>query len=176
MSEIDRLTENSDWIHLDFIQRERTPEGIVKIGIQLHLAGLSLSDIKQHLEKLGVKHSRTVTHNWLQKADLRPTGTRSSNYVTVDETVIQLGTERYWLYAAVDPMTNEFLHVRLFPTTNSSLTHAFRLNSARNTTSNMRGFPSMTPTISNLHCRGLDFDFISVATEIVRSSKVFFVR
>jgi putative transposase len=61
----------------------------------------------------------------VQKADLQPIGTRSSNYVALDETVIQLGTDRYWLYAAVDPTTNEFLHVRLFPTTNAGLTHVF---------------------------------------------------
>jgi len=125
MSENDRLGGDSDWIDLDFVERERTPEEIVEVGIQLHLAGLSLSNTKQHLEKLGVQRSRTAIHNWVQKADLQPTGTRASNYVAVDETVIQLGTERYWLYAAVDPKTNEFLHVKLFPTTNSGLTQLF---------------------------------------------------
>ena len=125
MPEIDRLTRNSDWIDLDFVERERTPEEIVEVGIQLHLAGLSLSNTKQHLERLGVQRSRTAIHNWVQKADLQPTGTRSSNYVALDETVIQLGTERYWLYAAVDPKTNEFLHVRLFPAANSGLAFVF---------------------------------------------------
>ena len=125
MSEIDRLGGDSDWIDLEFVERERTPEQIVEMGIRLHLAGLSLSNTKQHLETLGVQRSRTAIHNWVQKADLRPTGTRASNYVAVDETVIQLGTERYWLYAAVDPTTNEFLHMRLFPTTNSGLTLVF---------------------------------------------------
>jgi putative transposase len=43
----------------------------------------------------------------------------------VDETVIRLGTDHYWLYAAVDPKTNDFLHVRLFPTTNSGLALVF---------------------------------------------------
>ena len=61
----------------------------------------------------------------MKKADLQPTGTRFSNYVALDETVIQLGTERYWLYAAVDPKTNESIHVRLIPTTNSGVTHVF---------------------------------------------------
>jgi len=107
------------------MKRERTPEEIVEVGIQLYLAELSLSNTKQYLETLGVQRSRTAIHNWIQKADLQPTGTRSSNYVALDETVIQLGTERYWLYAAVDPKTNEFLHVRLFTTTNSGLTHVF---------------------------------------------------
>ena len=125
MSEIDRLSGDSNWIDLEFMERERTPEQIVEVGIQLHLAGLSLSNTKQHLENLGVQRSRTAIHNWVQKANLQPTGTRSSNYVALDETVIQLGTERYWLYAAVDPQTNEFLHVKLFPTTNSGLTHVF---------------------------------------------------
>jgi len=125
MAEIDRLNGDSNWIDLDFVERERTPEEIVEVGIQLHLAGLSLSSTKQHLERVGVQRSRTAIHNWVQKADLQPTGTRSSNYIALDETVIQLGTERYWLYAAVDPNTNEFLHVKLFPTTNSGLTQVF---------------------------------------------------
>ncbi len=42
-----------------------------------------------------------------------------------DETVIQLTDDRYWLIAAGDPETNEFLHVRLFPTRNTGLTGLF---------------------------------------------------
>jgi putative transposase len=38
------------------------------------------------------------------------------NHIAVDETVIQLDDERWWLYAAVDPTTNDFIHVRLFST------------------------------------------------------------
>ena len=57
MHEIDRLSGSTDWIDLDFVQRERTPEQIIEVGIQLHLAGLSLSNTKQYLERLGVKRS-----------------------------------------------------------------------------------------------------------------------
>jgi len=46
MHEIDRLSDSTDWIDLDFVERERTPEQIIKIGIQLHLAVLSLSNTK----------------------------------------------------------------------------------------------------------------------------------
>ena len=46
MSEIDRLSGSTDWIDLDFVQRERTPERVIEVGIQLHLAGLSLSNTK----------------------------------------------------------------------------------------------------------------------------------
>jgi len=125
MPESDRLTRDCDWIDLGFVERERTPEQIIEEGIRLHLAGLSLSNTKQHLEKMGVQRSRTAIHNWVQKADVQPTGARSSNYVAVDEVVIQLGTDRYWLYAAVDSTTNEFLHVRLLLTTNTGLTLLF---------------------------------------------------
>ena len=63
MHEIDRLSGSTDWIDLDFVQRERTPEQVIEVGIQLHLAGLSLSNTKQYLERLGVKRSRTAIRN-----------------------------------------------------------------------------------------------------------------
>jgi putative transposase len=125
MSEIDRLSGGSDWIDLEFVERERTPEQIVEVGIQLHLAGLSLANTKQYLETLGVQRSRTAIHNWVQKADLQPASATTPNHVAVDETVIQLNDERYWLYAAVDPNTNELLHVRLFPTRTTERTLLF---------------------------------------------------
>ena len=125
MPETDRLVGATDWIDLEFVERERTPEPIVEIGIQLHLGGLSLSNTKQVLERLGVERSRTAIHNWVQKADLQPTGTHASNQVAVDETVIRVGDKRYWLYAAVDPETNEFLHVRLYTTRNNRTTKQF---------------------------------------------------
>jgi transposase-like protein len=39
--------------------------------------------------------------------------------------VIRLNDEQYWLYAAVDPETNELLHTKLEPTTNTMMAHAF---------------------------------------------------
>ena len=69
-SEINCLSGSTDWIDLDFAERERTPERIIEVGIQLHLAGLSLSNIKQYFERLGVEWSRTAIHNWVKKAEL----------------------------------------------------------------------------------------------------------
>ena len=46
------------------MERERTPEQIVELGIHLHLAGVSLSNTKQYLERLGVERSRTAIHKW----------------------------------------------------------------------------------------------------------------
>ena len=125
MPEIDRLSGSTDWIDLEFVQRERTPERIIEVGIQLHLAGLSLSNTKQHLEKLGVERSRTAIHNWVQKPDVQPTSNAAPDHIAVDETVVQVNDERRWLYAAVDPKTNKFLHVRLFPTRTTQLTVLF---------------------------------------------------
>jgi len=41
---INRLSGCTDWIDLDFVERQRTPERAMKLGIQLQLAGLSLSN------------------------------------------------------------------------------------------------------------------------------------
>ena len=103
MLSFDRLSGDSGCIELDFLEREATPESAMKLGIRLYLAGLSLLDTVSILERLGVKRHRTTVHRWIQKADLQPTGGADPNHVAVDETVIQLNSERYWLYAAVDP-------------------------------------------------------------------------
>ncbi len=39
--------------------------------------------------------------------------------------MIQLTDERYWLFAAVDPVTNEYVHVRPLATRNTGLTGIF---------------------------------------------------
>ena len=39
--------------------------------------------------------------------------------------MIRLNDEQYWLYAAVDPETNELLYTKLEPTTNKVISHAF---------------------------------------------------
>ncbi len=51
--------------------------------------------------------------NWIHKDDLQPEFGRTPDHVAVDETVIRLNNEQYWLYAAVDPETNELLHTEL---------------------------------------------------------------
>ncbi|RLM62785.1 IS6 family transposase, partial [Halorubrum sp. Atlit-26R] len=48
-----RLTECTEWIDLEFVERERTPREIIEKGIRHHLAGLSLSNTVILLEELG---------------------------------------------------------------------------------------------------------------------------
>jgi putative transposase len=125
MPEIDRLNYCTEWIDLEFVERERTLRSAIQLGIQLHLAGLSLSNTKQRLGKLGVERSRTAIHDWVRKADLQPDSDVEPNQIAVDETVIRVNGQRHWLYAAVDPDTNQFLHVRLFQTRTTQLTLLF---------------------------------------------------
>jgi putative transposase len=125
MPENTRLSGSIDQIDLEFVEREATPRLLMKLGIQLHLAGLSLSNTVSILEIFGVRRARSTVHNWVHKADLQPESGRSPDHVAVDETVIRLNDENYWLYAAVDPETNELLHTKLEPTTNKMIAHAF---------------------------------------------------
>ena len=125
MAEITRLSGCSDWLELDFVERERTPSELMKLGIRLHLAGLSLSNTVSELEKFGVQRSRKAVHDWVQKADLQPASDASPDHIALDETVIRINGQQYWLYAAVDPKTNQFLHIRLFTTTATALTQKF---------------------------------------------------
>jgi transposase-like protein len=110
---------------LEFVEREATDEPAMKLGIQLHATELSLSATVSVLAGLGVDRARSTIHNWVQKAGLQPTDGTDPTHVAVDETMIQLNDQRFWLYAAVDPETNEFLHVRLFSTRTIVLTKQF---------------------------------------------------
>ncbi|PGF13838.1 IS6 family transposase [Natrinema sp. CBA1119] len=77
------------------------------------------------LEVFGVERARATVHNWVHKANLQPEDGQSPDHVAVDETVILLNDEQYWLYAAVDPQTNELLHTKLRPTITKVLAHSF---------------------------------------------------
>jgi transposase-like protein len=77
------------------------------------------------LEVFGVDRVRSTVHNWVHKADLQPESSRSPNHVAVDETVIRLDDEQYWLYAAVDPEPNDLLHIQLETTRNNMIADQF---------------------------------------------------
>ncbi len=80
---------------MKFAERDWTPKWAMKLGIQFHLAGLSLSNTVSLLECLGVERSRKAVHDWVQKADLQPTDGRSPNHVALDETVIRISSQQY---------------------------------------------------------------------------------
>ena len=125
MQENARLSGCLDEISLEFVEREATPRLLMKLSIQLHLTGLSLSNTVSILEMFGVQRARSTVHNWVHKADLQPESGKNPDHVAVDETVIQLNDEQYWLYAAVDPETNELLQTSFEPTTNTVIAQRF---------------------------------------------------
>ena len=125
MPENNRLNGRLNEIELEFVEREATPRLLMKLGIQLHPAVLSLSNNISILEIFGVSRARSTVHNWVHKADLQPESGRNPDHVAVDETVIRLNNEQYCLYSAVDPETNELLHTTLEPTTNKVIAHRF---------------------------------------------------
>ncbi|WP_247730188.1 IS6 family transposase [Halovivax limisalsi] len=125
MSETDRLTGCISQIDLDVVEREATPRLFMKLGIQLHLTCLSLAKTASILDVFSIHFARSTVHNWVHKAKLQPVSGQHPDHVAVDETVIQLDGERYWLYAAVDVDTNDLLHTKLVSTRNKVLANSF---------------------------------------------------
>jgi len=125
MVEIERLDESIVWIDLSFVERRRTPEWAIQVGIRWYLAGISLRDVSQNLESLGVERSHVTIHEWVHKVDLQPISTVTADQVVVDEKMIRVNDAEHWLYGAVDPETNEIIHLSLFPSTTKQTTRWF---------------------------------------------------
>ena len=125
MLDLERLSDSITWIDLSFVERRRTPDRAIQVGIRCHLAGMSLRDASQFLDELGVQRSHVAVHEWVHKANLQPISTVTADQLAVDEKMIHLNGQDHWLYGAVDPQTNEILHVSLFPTTTKQTTRWF---------------------------------------------------
>ena len=125
MLEFTRLSGRSDGIQLAFVERVCTPTDMMRLGIRLHLAGLSLEKTVHILELLGVDRCRSTVHYWVKKADLEPADGRTPDKIALDETVVKIDGEQYWLFAAVDPETNVILHVGLYSARTTVATQLF---------------------------------------------------
>jgi hypothetical protein len=75
---------DADWIDLEFVERERTPDSTIEVGMRLYLAHLSLSNTKQYLGILGIDRSRTAIHDRVQKTNLQPDSSSESNQIALD--------------------------------------------------------------------------------------------
>jgi hypothetical protein len=79
-------------IELDFVEREATPILLMKLGTQIHLAGLSPSDTVSILQIFGVNRAQSTIHGWVHgrvNSDVSCAGRR------VVEATILLSTARY---------------------------------------------------------------------------------
>ena len=104
------------------MEQERTLSKLMQFGIRLYSAGLLCSNTVQDLKKFGVGRSRKAVHGWVQKAGLQPADDANPNHIALNETVIRINGQQFWLYAAVNLDMNSFLHIRLFTATTTALT------------------------------------------------------
>lgn len=125
MTEIERLSECIEWIDLSFVERRRTSDWTIQVGIRCHLAGMSLRDASTFLDELGVDRSHVAIHDWVHEANLQPISMVTADQLAVDEKMIRLHGRPFWLYGAVDPQTNEILHASLFPMATKQTTRWF---------------------------------------------------
>ena len=114
MPEIARLSGPSNAIELEFVERVATPKPAMKLGIHLHLGGLSLSKTVSIIDNFGIDRCRSAVHHLVKQADLEPQDGRSPEQNALDETVVKVDGERHWLFATVDPDTNVILHVGVY--------------------------------------------------------------
>ena len=115
----------SDALQLDFVEKVETPIEIMELGVELHLAGLSLSNIKNVLRNRGWERARSTIHNWIKKTNFEPEPDLNPDKISLDETVVKVNGEHYWLYGAVDVETGKALHIELYPTRNMIYTKKF---------------------------------------------------
>lgn len=114
MAETARLDGASEWVELGFVERERTHREIIEMSMQSPIADISILVTKQFSDRLDGERSRTAIRNWLLRTDVQPFLNTEPNHITDEEIVIQLNDQCHWLYAAVNPDSSEFLHIRLF--------------------------------------------------------------
>ena len=102
MPEFDRFSGCIEWIDLSFVERQRTPEWAIQVDIRCHLAGMSTKNASQFLDELGVQRSHVAIYNWVHEADLQLVSTVSADQLAVDEKMIRINGNDYWLYGAID--------------------------------------------------------------------------
>ena len=61
----------------------------------------------------------------IQKADLQPANDAIPDRIALDETMIRIDGQQFWLYAAVDPETKEILYMRPFTAITTAVTQRF---------------------------------------------------
>lgn len=144
----------------------------MELGIRLHLTDHSFTNIVRELDIFGVNRSRKAVHD----CHLQPTDGVAPNHVALDEPVIRLNDQQYWLYAAVNPKTNELLHIRLFLETTTALTEIFLAEFAEKHDLSDTCFSSMEQAICRPHSSVERSDFNTKNEEIEMLSNVFLMR
>ena len=88
-------------------ERNRTLTFIVMYSLYLYFLGLSLRNTSNALEPFkGQKRSHVAIWNWIQRfgsCQIFYKRKRISAFI-IDETVIQIGSQHFWLWIAIEPI------------------------------------------------------------------------
>lgn len=125
LARIAYLNGCSGWIDLDFVESERTPPGLMKPGIRLHLEDYHSRISSPNLRSSASSAVRTPSTIGWRKPVHSPQTAKAPNQIAVDETMIRIEDDQYWLCAAVDPATNHLLHIQSLSAYTTSLTQIF---------------------------------------------------
>ena len=94
------------------IKRNITPSKYIGYGLYLYLLGLSFRNAAKALSFLHmVKRSHVSIWKWIQKykpKKMSKKRTQIQEYV-IDETIIKVGSEYIWLWAAIESETKNIL-------------------------------------------------------------------
>ena len=101
MPENDRLDGCLEEINVEFIEREATSRLLMKLSIQLHLAGLSLSNTVSFLENDVFLRSQTVSVTPKQKLPTTGSDHSASHGISLSEHYLLTAVYLYLLAVAV---------------------------------------------------------------------------
>ena len=83
---------------------ESTASALRALAVRLHSSGLSLWETAVALESIGLRRSHQAVFQWVHRVGEEvpdPPWSRPRR-VAVDETAIEVGRQRCWLFAAID--------------------------------------------------------------------------
>jgi transposase-like protein len=110
-----------------FVQRRRRDLKTIALSILVYQQGLSLRKTCELLSYLGESISYRGVHYWVQKFGwcVQPYGGKLPETIVVDETKVQLGSEHWFLYAAINPKSKRIVYARIYTTRNHLTTKSF---------------------------------------------------
>ncbi|MBA3284646.1 MAG: IS6 family transposase [Nitrosopumilus sp.] len=94
--------------------RNRTPSEYVGYGLYLCFSGLSLRRVSERLSCF-IKRDHVSIWNWIRKYKPQRISTKKRKICEfiVDETVIKIGSEYFWLWVAIDLKTKRILALNI---------------------------------------------------------------
>ena len=117
-----------------FIIRERTPIEIMLYAIYLYLLGLSLRSVSKALLMLKVRRSHEAIRKWIHRIAVYASEMlmqMKAETVVVDETAINIGGKRYWLWIALEPKNRAIVSIHISRDRSGLTAYSFLINLRR---------------------------------------------